>query len=86
MKITHKTFKNPRQFPYTQYTDKIGRHTFEANLFDGDGGCLTCKGTNRSTIRTDAFLEDWIRDAEASRDFYTNLAKFLNEVQQLRKK
>ena len=40
MKFNVKTIKNPREFPYQKYTSKIGKHKFEANLYEDNGGQL----------------------------------------------
>ena len=34
MNFKVKRIKNPREFPYQKYTSKIGKHKFEANLYD----------------------------------------------------
>ena len=86
MNIKTKTIKNPRQFPYQRYTDKVGRHKFEAHIFEDNGGQLIAKiGREMTICREDAKLEDWLDNAEEMCDFYHNLVDFLKEVNYLRK-
>ena len=81
MTIKTKTIKNPREFPYQQYTGKVDRHKFEANIYDDNGGQLIGKiGKEMTICREDATLEDWIDEAMEMSDFYHNLVDFLKEV------
>ena len=87
MNIKTKTIKNPRQFPYQQYTDKVGRHKFEAHIFEDNGGQLIAKiGREMTICREDAKLEDWLDDAKKMSGFYNNLVDFLKEVKYSRNK
>ena len=80
-----KTIKNPREFPYQNYTHKVGKHKFEANLFEDDGGELRARiGDDYLISRQDAKLEDWIDEAQEMSDFYHNLVDFLEKVKYLR--
>ena len=48
MNFKVKRIKNPREFPYQKYTSKIGKHKFEANLYEDNGG------------QQNSFAQDWI--------------------------
>ena len=85
--MTSKTIKKPRQFSYQQYICKLGRHKFEANIYEDDGGQLVAKiGKETIICRSDAKLEDWLDEAMEMSDFYHNLVDFLKEVKYSRNK
>jgi hypothetical protein len=81
MKIKVKNIKIPKCFPYKDYTCKVDRHKFHANLFEDDGGQLLAYIKKDMIIcREDARLDDWLDDARKKCDFYHNLVDFLKEV------
>lgn len=84
MNIKTKTIKNPREFPYQQYTGKVGHHKFEANLFDDDSGYYEGKIRKDKICGGEDNLEEWIDEAMEMSDFYDNLVDFLKEVKYLR--
>jgi hypothetical protein len=81
MNIKSKTIKNPREFPYQKYTSKIGKHKFEANLYEDNGGqLLVYIKKNMIMCKEDAKLDDWIDGAREQSAFYSHLFDFLMEV------
>lgn len=79
-----KSFKRPGEFPYQKYISKVGRHKFEADLYEDNGGQLIAKiGREIVICRADAKLEDWLDEAMEMSDFYHNLVEFLKEVKYL---
>lgn len=86
MTIKTKTIKNPRQFPYQQYTGKVGRHKFEANLFEDGSGYYEGKIGEDKICGGEDNLEEWIDEAMEMSDFYHNLVDFLKEVKYSRNK
>lgn len=85
MKIKTKTIKNPRQFPYEQYNAKIGNHKFQSCIYEDGGGQLLAYIKKEMVLgREDATLEDWLKEAEETSDFYHNLVDFLKEVRYAR--
>ena len=80
MNIKTKTIKNPREFPYQQYTGKVGRHKFEANLFEDGSGYYEGKIGKDKICGGEDNLEEWIDEAMEMSDFYHNLVDFLKEV------
>jgi hypothetical protein len=81
MKIKVKNIKIPKCFPYKDYTCKVDRHKFHANLFEDNGGELSAKiGRELYLVKENGKLEDWIDEAMEMSDFYHNLVDFLKEV------
>jgi hypothetical protein len=81
MNIKSKTIKNPREFPYQKYTSKIGKHKFEANLYEDNGGqLLVYIKKNMIMCKEDAKLDDWIDGVREQSAFYSHLFDFLMEV------
>ena len=81
MTIKTKRIKNPREFPYQKYTSKIGKHKFEADLYEGNGGQLRVYiKKNMIMCKEDAKLDDWIDVYRKEIEFYHNLVDFLKEV------
>lgn len=85
MNIKTKTIKNPREFPYQQYTGKVGPHKFEVNLFEDDSGYYEGKIGKDKICGGEDNLEEWLDEAEEMCSFYHNLVDFLEEVKYLRK-
>lgn len=84
MTIKTKTIKNPREFPYQQYTAKIKKCKFESNLYEDNGGSLYVESDDKDIYKEDGKLEDWIDEAMEMSDFYHNLVDFLREVRDAR--
>jgi hypothetical protein len=81
LKIKVKDIKIPKSFPYKDYTSKIGKHKFEANLYeDNSGQLLVYIKKNMIMCKEDAKLDDWIDGAREKCEFYHNLVDFLMEV------
>ncbi len=81
MKIKVKNIKIPKCFPYKDYTCKVDRHKFQANLFEDNGGELSAKiGRELYLVKENGKLEDWIDESMEMSDFYHNLVDFLKEV------
>lgn len=85
MTIKTKRIKNPREFPYQKYTSKIGKHKFEALLYEDNGGqLLVYIKKNMIMCKEDAKLDDWIDVYRKEIEFYHNLVDFLKEVKDSR--
>ena len=85
MNFKVKRIKNPREFPYKKYTSKIGKHKFEANLYEDNGGqLLVYIKKNMIMCRENAKLDDWIDVYRKEIEFYHNLVDFLKEVKDSR--
>jgi hypothetical protein len=86
MKIKTKKYKHSPDITSKLFTDKMGNHKFEANIFKNEDGTLAGEltgkiGRNNIVLyKSDATLKHWLEEAKELADFYSNLHKFLNTV------
>lgn len=85
MKIKTKKYKHSPDITSKFFTDKMGNHKFEANIFKGQDGTLAGEltgkiGNNIVLHKSDGTIKHWLEEAKELADFYSNLHKFLNTV------